>query len=956
MVPDLRLITLGGLHLASASGPLRGAAAQRRSLALLAAIAGARDRGISRDSLAAMLWPESDDERARGALAQTLYRVRQELGAGVVIGGDRLRLDPEQLSVDLFELDDAVARGDADRAVALYRGPFLDGFGLPAAPELSRWIDEERGRVAARYADVLARAASAADAAGEPSDAARWWRALLGVNPLDARVVVQLMRALAAVGDSAGALQVARVHEALVRQELDVAADPIVAAAVASLRDLPAAAPGLAAPRALPASSVPTPTIPVPTAPAPRSSGVMRIVIPRRVVRRAAVAAGVIAIMTIGVLAGTRHRLARPVRLAVGDIVDLTGGDSLRAARALPELLTAGLGRFQPLEVVSRARLYDVATQLGAAPESRDLARTARQAGAELLVGGALYRRPDRSLRLDLQLLDLERGTVRASYQIEGADAFALAELATARVAGDVGASRRVTDPQVRETTKSLMALQLYEQGLRVFYSGDGPSAERLFSAALADDSTFAMAAYFAYRSANTLNERAPIYLAQAMRHAARATERERLIIRATSAAANFDPARLALAETLAARFPGEPVAHVLLGDALVETTGDYAGARVAFRQAFAMDSLGLHDGVTRCSACDAMNGLIVAYLYADSMDSAEREAERWTARQPGSAAAWLALASVRAMRGDSARATAAFRTRRVLVPYAPESVPFAVTLALRTGDFARAERLLDNVLQTGTPAERDEARWWLVTTQRYEGRLGDALETSRRLVLDDPTNATHRLLHAQVLFEAARTRAALAQFDSADALLRAQPVGSASVAARRRAWGMAHRVTVLAALGDTLGIASLVEPLRAVGAASGYVRDRLMYHYPAGLLLAARGGRGASDELRRAMASPNIGYTRVNVTLATWYLARNQPEEAVPLLRAALHGSLEASNLYVTHTELHALLARAFSLMRMPDSAAAHRAYVERALVRADPAGRARLDSVPVHRFMRPP
>ncbi|NUR32823.1 MAG: hypothetical protein HOQ30_02330, partial [Gemmatimonadaceae bacterium] len=181
MAPEIRFHTLGGLQLEGSSGPLRGAAAQRRSLALLAVIAGARDRGISRDTLAAMLWPESDDEHARRALAQTLYRVRQELGAEVVSGGDRLRLDPAHLAVDLVELDDAAARGDADRAAALYRGPFLEGFALPGVPELSRWIDEERGRVAARYADVLRRAAAAATASGDLTAAVRWWRALLAV-------------------------------------------------------------------------------------------------------------------------------------------------------------------------------------------------------------------------------------------------------------------------------------------------------------------------------------------------------------------------------------------------------------------------------------------------------------------------------------------------------------------------------------------------------------------------------------------------------------------------------------------------------------------------------------------------------------------------------------------------------------------------------------------------------
>lgn len=945
MAPEFRLDTLGGLQLEGSSGPLRGAAAQRRSLALLAAIAGARDRGISRDTLAAMLWPESDDEHARRALAQTLYRVRQELGAEAVSGGDRLRLDPAHLAVDLFELDDAAARGDADRAAALYRGPFLEGFGLPGVPELSRWIDEERGRVAARYADTLRSAAAAATAGRDLAAATRWWRALLAVDPLDARVVVELMRTLAAAGDSAGARRAARIHETLVRQELEVPPDPIVAAALARLDDAPPPV-AVAAPPAAPPAEPRMPTSPpVASAPAPASALPAR----RRLVRQATIAVGIVATAVLAAAElWSRHRKLEPLRVAVGEIADLTGSDRSRAARALPELLTTGLGRYRPLEVVSRARLYDVAAQLGTLSGAGGLTHAARQTGAGLLVDGALYRRPDSTFRLDLRLLDLERGTVRASYQLEGADAFALAERATARVAADVGASRTVAASAGLETTRSLTALHLYEQGLRVFYTGDGPSAERLFAATLAEDSTFAMAAYFAFRSADDISERAHAYLALAMRHAARATERERLVIRATSAAEFYDPARVALAETLAARFPAEPIAHVLLGDALVETSGDFAGARVAFRQAFTMDSLGLRDGVVRCSACDAMHGLVNAYMHADSLACAEREAERWTIRQPQSAAAWLTLASVTAMHGDSARAAAAFRMRRSILPYTPEALLFGVSLALRTGDFARAEHLLDNVIQTGTPAERLEARWWLINARRYEGRLAEALELAQLLVAENPADATARLLHAQVLFEAARPRDALAEFDSAGALQLREPEGFPSVTARRRSWAMTHRVTVLAALGDTAGIASLVEPLRVTGARSGYARDHVMYHYARGLLLAARGSQGAADELRSAIFSPNLGYTRVNVTLATLYLARGQPEEAVPLLRAALHGSLEASNLYVTHTEVHAMLARAFALMRSPDSAAVHRAYVTRALVGADAVGRARFAALP--------
>ena len=94
---------------------------------------------------------------------------------------------------------------------------------------------------------------------------------------------------------------------------------------------------------------------------------------------------------------------------------------------------------------------------------------------------------------------------------------------------------------------------------------------------------------------------------------------------------------------------------------------------------------------------------------------------------------------------------------------------------------------------------------------------------------------------------------------------------------------------------------------------------------------------------MRSVMFSPAHGYTRVNVELAKLLLAHGQQEEAIPILRSALHGSLGASNLYVTHTELHAVLARAFSSMGANDSALVHRAYVARALTRADALGRAR-------------
>ena len=63
-------------------------------------------------------------------------------------------------------------------------------------------------------------------------------------------------------------------------------------------------------------------------------------------------------------------------------------------------------------------------------------------------------------------------------------------------------------------------------------------------------------------------------------------------------------------------------------------------------------------------------------------------------------------------------------------------------------------------------------------------------------------------------------------------------------------------------------------------------------------------------------------------------------------MLGAALRGgSLESGNLYVTHTELHELLAQAFERAGEADSAAAHYARVADAWRSADPQFRARRD-----------
>jgi len=171
---SFRLLALGGAALVDSTGAV--VAEQRRRLALLVLVASGRDRGVSRDKLIAWLSPESATDSARHALHQLLYYLRHQVGDEAFLGTDPLRLNREVVAFDVAEFEAALDAGALEDAVALYRGPFLDGFHLGESAEFEEWAAGERTRLAARHADALARLADAAAARGDHAAACVWWR------------------------------------------------------------------------------------------------------------------------------------------------------------------------------------------------------------------------------------------------------------------------------------------------------------------------------------------------------------------------------------------------------------------------------------------------------------------------------------------------------------------------------------------------------------------------------------------------------------------------------------------------------------------------------------------------------------------------------------------------------------------------------------------------------------
>ena len=229
--------TLGGLTVRADGRPLHGDRLTPHALACLALLAHAGDRGVTRERLETILWADQTESDASSEMQHTLAAIRSELGPTDVLVGDRtLQLDPSLVDSDVDRFTSMIRSERLADAVAEYHGAFLDGFRLAQAPAFVKWAEHTRAELAFEYAVALERLANEAEARGDYADAVRWWRKLAGQDPLNGRLTIGLMRALAAAGDRVGAIEQASVYEVLIEEEVELPPDRGVVAFAERLR------------------------------------------------------------------------------------------------------------------------------------------------------------------------------------------------------------------------------------------------------------------------------------------------------------------------------------------------------------------------------------------------------------------------------------------------------------------------------------------------------------------------------------------------------------------------------------------------------------------------------------------------------------------------------------------------------------------------------------------------
>ena len=411
----LHLQLLGSFRVTRNGADLTPGLSQPKRIALLAWLALSRPAGLHRrDTLCALLWPDSPDEKARGSLRQLLVTLRRELGeAALILEGDLVGIDEALVSSDATAVLAALEAGDDVRAVDLYAGELLPGLHLGEGEAFERWFEQQRSTLRAGVLRAAWRLVDRSETSGDLSLARARAERAHGIDPDDEAGLRRAMGIQARSGDRASALRTYETFKRHLLADWGTTPEPATQMLAERIRegglDNGASAPPPTESTAL----VPDSTLAGQAVPDHTRQGMPAHNKPR-LVRGSVVALVASAVLLLGFVATRPEPVTAADRVLVVPFQNLTGDPSLAAIGTLAaDWVIQGLQRTGKVEVVDPATAFiSTREQSDKNPQSisklRDLAHPT---GARLLVVGAVATVQD-SLEYTARLVDLQSGRI----------------------------------------------------------------------------------------------------------------------------------------------------------------------------------------------------------------------------------------------------------------------------------------------------------------------------------------------------------------------------------------------------------------------------------------------------------------------------------------------------------------------------------------------------------------
>ena len=246
----LRVSMFGGLSVLppARTDPLRKkewGSDKARLLFCALLIDGPDGKGLTRDQLGDMIWPDSAPGRLANAFHIALSHLRKSLGSAgdaIVHEQGRYRIMPGQVSVDYWTLKSGLAtaglyekqhqahlsRDTLEEILPLYSGEFL-----PERYEF--WILEEREWIRLEVRQALKRLAETDYFNGQYEDAVYWAQRMVSMDPADESAHRLIMKAMVDSGDRSGAVRQYQKLVKILDLELGLAPEPESTAMYTSL-------------------------------------------------------------------------------------------------------------------------------------------------------------------------------------------------------------------------------------------------------------------------------------------------------------------------------------------------------------------------------------------------------------------------------------------------------------------------------------------------------------------------------------------------------------------------------------------------------------------------------------------------------------------------------------------------------------------------------------------------
>ena len=375
---------------------------------------------------------------------------------------------------------------------------------------------------------------------------------------------------------------------------------------------------------------------------------------------------------------------------------DLTDPDLAWLDRGLSDLLATDLSQVPSLRVVSGQRVADLMRQVsddGRVLPADMRAQVTRLAGARYLLSGRVAGQAD-DLVVVASLEDVRTGEISAAARERGADVFGMVDRVSSRLLDAVlGPEGSVTAPVADLTTGELDAYRLYQQGREAEQDVRVVEALANYDAALARDSTFALAHF---HRAGLLAQRGRMTeslegLRQARVYMSGATGRDRQFMEGLTRLMEGDfNAGMEQLEGVLDAYPDDKETRLILAQ-FKNGVGETE------------DAMRLVEGVIRLDPYYGPGYNQLAYFEAGrgNLDSALVLADRYAALQPGLANPHDTRGEVLDMAGRFSEAREAYRRALEVQPDFSPALNHLSRSYLRADEPAEGVRVLSELLES---------------------------------------------------------------------------------------------------------------------------------------------------------------------------------------------------------------------------------------------------------------